>query len=53
MLLFVNGACSGAGLTLLNNMAQLARSPGCGGCCRSHRSAVCPLSLKASCVRMS
>lgn len=25
LLLFVNGACSGAGLTLLNNMAQLAR----------------------------
>ena len=26
LLLFVNGACSGAGLTLLNNMAQLARA---------------------------
>ena len=30
MLLFVNGTCSGAGLAMLNNMAQLARPQGWG-----------------------
>ena len=49
LLLFVNGACAGAGLTLLNNMAQLARPDSDCDC----EGIEAPKGVWASCMRAS